>query len=52
MGYYIMGIYDGPIYIYIQSVTERCGQILGTNSTYVLYQNKKKCSYQHVSGNI
>jgi hypothetical protein len=33
----------------IQSVTERCGQIFGTSSTY---QNKKKCSHQHVSGNI
>jgi hypothetical protein len=35
--------------IYIQDVTERCGQTLSTNSTY---QNKKKCPYQHVSENI
>jgi hypothetical protein len=34
---------------FIQGVTERCGQTLGTSSTH---QNKKKCSYQHVSGNI
>jgi hypothetical protein len=31
------------------SVNERCGQTLGTSSTY---QNKKKYPYQHVSGNI
>jgi hypothetical protein len=30
-------------------VTERYGQILGTSSAY---QNKKKCLYQHVFGNI
>jgi hypothetical protein len=33
----------------VRGVTERCGQTLGTSSTY---QNKKKCPYQHVSGNI
>jgi hypothetical protein len=37
------------IHTHIQGVTERCGQTLGTSSTY---QNKKKCPYQHVSGNI
>jgi hypothetical protein len=34
---------------YIQSATVSCGQTWGTSSTY---QNKKKCPYQHVSGNI
>jgi hypothetical protein len=33
----------------VQDVTERCGQTLGTSSTY---QNKKKCPHEHVSGDI
>jgi hypothetical protein len=37
------------LHIHIQSVTEKCGRILGTSSTY---QNKKKCLDQHVPGNI
>jgi hypothetical protein len=32
-----------------QGANERCLQSLGTNSTY---QNKKKCQYLYVSGNI
>jgi hypothetical protein len=32
----------------IQSVSQSCGQTLGTSSTY---QNKKKCPYQHVPRN-
>jgi hypothetical protein len=35
--------------INIQDVIERCGQTLSTSSTY---QNKKKCPYQYVFGNI
>jgi hypothetical protein len=33
----------------IQSLTEMCGQTLGTNSRYKI---KKKCPHQHGSGNI
>jgi hypothetical protein len=33
-------------YLLYRVLTERCGQILGTRSTY---QNKKKTPYQHVS---
>jgi hypothetical protein len=34
---------------YIQTVSETYGQALGRSSTY---QNKKKCPYEHVPGNI
>jgi hypothetical protein len=37
------------MHIYIEGVTERCRQMLGTSSTY---ENKKKCPHQHVSRNI
>jgi hypothetical protein len=37
------------ITIFVQTVNERCGQTLGTSSTY---QNKKKYPYKHVSGNV
>jgi hypothetical protein len=38
-----------PTYLSIQGATERCAQTLGMSSTY---QNKKKCSDQHVPQNI
>jgi hypothetical protein len=35
-------------YSYIEHVTERCGQTLGTSSTY----QHRKCPYQRMSGTI
>jgi hypothetical protein len=35
--------------MYMQDVTEKCGQHLDTSSTY---KNIKKCPCQYVSGNI
>jgi hypothetical protein len=37
------------VFMYVQGVTERCGQILGMSFSY---KNKKKWPYQHESGNI